>query len=70
MGSAIVHEEDGVSGIFLTCASLTDFRDANIFEPDPEDGAINKVLRSWMDDHLLVVKSSQGDIGINRFSRD
>jgi hypothetical protein len=45
MGRATVHEEDKVSGILITCVSLTDLGDENIFEPGPEDEPINKALR-------------------------
>jgi hypothetical protein len=44
MGSAMVHEENDVSGILATCASLTDLGDENIFESGPEDGPIDKAL--------------------------
>jgi hypothetical protein len=44
MDSAIVHEDDNVSGMLITYASLTDFGDGNFFEPGREYGAINKAL--------------------------
>jgi hypothetical protein len=70
MGGATVPEEDNVSGIFITCASLTDLGDENIFEPGPEDGPINKALGLQIDGHLLIGRSGQGDIGIDSFSSD
>jgi hypothetical protein len=44
VGSAIVHEEDDLSGILITRAPLTDLVDENIFEPGPEGGPISKAL--------------------------
>jgi hypothetical protein len=44
MDSAIVHEDDDVSGIMITRAPHTDLEDESILEPGAEDGVNNKAL--------------------------
>jgi hypothetical protein len=70
MGSAIVNNEDTVSGILIAGEPLTHLGDENILEPGPEDGPTNKSRGLGIDGHLLVGESGQGDVGIDDFSMD